>query len=103
MGLNVWTGLISGVDIVDEVAVGVTTKMGLNPEANIGLLLTEAELLLVEATTEVGVEEEVCGLLWLNNSKSPDFPAVRVVPGATDIWLGSWVKAEGSETPTEEV
>lgn len=102
MGLKVWTGLISGVDIVDEVAVGVTAKMGLNPEANRGLLLTEAELLLVEATVEMGPEEEVWVLLWPNNPKSPDFPAFGVALGATDTWLGSCVKAEGMETPTEE-
>lgn len=88
MGLNVWTGLISGVDIVDGVAVGMTAKMGLNPEANRGLLLTEAELLLVEATEEVRLEEEVWVLLWPNNPKSPDFPAFGVVLGATDTWLG---------------
>lgn len=89
MGLNVWTGLISGVDIADEVAVGVTAKMGLNPEANRGLQVTEAELLLVEATVEVGLEAEVWALLWPNNPKSPGFPAFGAVLGATDTWLGS--------------
>lgn len=104
MGLNVWTGgLISGVDIVDEVAVGVTAKMGLNPEANRGLLLTEEELLFVKATAETGLEEEEAWVLvWPINPKSPDFPAVRLVLDATEPWLGSIVKAEGSETPTEE-
>lgn len=104
MGLNVWTeGLISGVDIADEVAVGVTAKMGLNPEANRGLLLTEEELLFVKATAETGLEEEeVWVLVWPINPKSPGFPAVRLVLDATETWLGSTVKAEGSETPTEE-
>lgn len=105
MGLNVWTeGLISGVDIVDEVAVGVTAKMGLKPEANRGLLLTEEELLFVKETAETGLEEEegVRVLLWPINPKRPDFPAVRLVLDAAETWLGSTVKAEGSETPTEE-
>lgn len=106
MGLNVWTdGLISGVDIADEVVVGVTAKMGLKPEANRGLLLTEEELLFVKETAETGLEEEeeeVWVLLWPINPKSPDFPAVRLVVDATETWFGSTVKAEGSETPTEE-
>lgn len=90
MGLNVWTeGLISGVDIGEDVAAGVTAKMGLNPEASRGLLLTEAELLLVEATAETGLEEDVGVLLWPINPKGPELPAVRVVLGATETWLGS--------------
>lgn len=90
MGLNVWTeGLISGVDIVEDVAARVTAKMGLNPEASRGLLLTEAEPPLVEATAETGVEEDVGAVLWPINPKGPEFPAARVVLDATETWLGS--------------
>lgn len=90
MGLNVWTeGLTSGVDIVEEVGVGVTAKMGLKPEANRGLLLTGAGLLVVEATAETGLEEDVWVILWPINPKSPDFPAVRVVLDATETGLDS--------------
>lgn len=103
MGLNVWTeGLTSGVVMAEEVAVGVTAKMGLNPEANRGLLLTVAGLLMVEATTETGLEEEVRGLLWPTSPKRPDLAAVGAVLDATEAWVGSSVKAEGSETPAEE-
>lgn len=103
MGLNVWTeGLISGVDMVEDVAVGVTAKMGLKSEASRGLLLTEAGPLLVEATAETGVEEDAGAVLWPNNPKGPECPAVRGVLDATETWLGSWVKAEGGETTAEE-
>lgn len=90
MGLNVWTeGLISVVDIVEDVVAGVTVKMGLNPEANRGLLLTAAEPLLVEATAETGLEGDMGVVFWPIEPKGPEFPAARVVVDATETWLGS--------------
>lgn len=103
MGLNVGTeGLTSGVDIVEDVAVGVTAKMGLKPEASRGLLPTKVGPLLVEATAETGVEEGAGAVLWPINPKSPEFPVGKAVLDAAEAWLGSWVKAEGSETTAEE-
>lgn len=90
MGLNVWTeGLISGLDIVEDVVVGVTEKMGLKPEANRGLLLAGAAPLLVEAAADTGLEEEARVVLWPINPKGPEFAAVAVVLDAAETWLGS--------------
>lgn len=89
MGLKVWTdALMSGVDIVEDVAVGVTAKMGLNPEANKGLLAA-AELLLVEGVAETGLEDNVGVLLWPTNPKGPEFPAARAVLDTTETSLGN--------------
>ncbi len=75
MGLKFWTGgLVSGVDVAEEVAV--TAKMGLNPEASRGLvLLTDSELLagaVTGAVTGLEDEEAVGVLIWL---ASPNRPA----------------------------
>lgn len=59
MGLKFWTGgLLSEADVAEVVvAVAVTAKMGLKPEAISGLvLLTDAEL-LAGAAVELDVEE----------------------------------------------
>lgn len=67
MGLKFWTGLLSGVDVLEEVVV--TAKMGLNPEASKGLvLLMDSELLAgVEAVAVIKLEDEeaVGVLIWL--------------------------------------
>lgn len=101
--------MTSGVDAVEDVAVGVTAKMGLKPEASRGLPLAEAGPLPVEeATAETGVEEGAGAgagpraALWTINPKGPEFPAGGAAPDAAEVWLGSWVKAEGSETTAEE-
>lgn len=59
MGLKFWTGgLLSEADVA-EVAVAVTAKMGLKPEAISGLvLLTDAELLAGAAVTAVELDVE---------------------------------------------
>lgn len=88
MGLNVCTeGLTSGADVVGGVAVGGTAKMGLNPEANRGLLLVAAaeETLLVEATAETGLEKDAGVVLWPISPKGPEVPGARGVLGATEI------------------
>lgn len=74
MGLKFWTGgLLSGVDVAEEVVV--TAKMGLNPEASRGLvLLTDSELLAGAVTVAVtGLEDEeaVGVLIWLASPNRP--------------------------------
>lgn len=59
MGLKFWTGgLLSEADVAEVVvAVAVTAKMGLKPEAISGLvLLTDAELLAGAAVTAVELD-----------------------------------------------
>lgn len=61
MGLKFWTGgLLSEADVAEVVvAVAVTAKMGLKPEAISGLvLLTDAELLAGAAVTAVELDVE---------------------------------------------
>lgn len=90
MGLNVWTdGLTSGVDIGEDDVTGVTAKMGLNPEASRGLLLSGAEPPLLEATAETGLEEGAGVVRWAASPKGPEFPAAGAPLDATDTWLGS--------------
>lgn len=87
MGLKLWTeGLLSGVDVVEEV-VGVTAKMGLKPEASRGLvLLTDPELLAGGvAVTGLETEDAVAVLIWF---PSPN----RLAPAAGGVLL------EGLET-----
>lgn len=82
MGLKLWTeGLLSGVDVVEEV-MGVTAKMGLNPEASRGLLLlTDPELLAgAAAVTRLEAEEAVGVMIWF---PSPNRPA----PAACGVLL----------------
>lgn len=86
MGLKFWTeGLLSGVEVVDEV-VGVTAKMGLNPEASRGLLLLTEPELLAGAAAETGVEaDEAVGVLILLGSPNRTGPAAGgVLLGALD-------------------
>lgn len=64
MGLKFWTGgLLSGVDVAEEVVV--TAKMGLNPDARRGLVLLDTELLAgAVAVAVTGLEaEEAVGVL----------------------------------------
>lgn len=75
MGVKFWTeGLLSGVDVAAEVVVA-TSKMGLNPEANRGLvLLTDPELLAgaaAAAVTGLEAEEAVGVLIWAGSPIRP--------------------------------
>lgn len=85
MGLKFWTeGLLSGVDVADEVVV-VTAKMGLNPEASRGLLLLTDPELLPGPAAETGLEaDEALGELILLASPKRPAPAGGVLLGALD-------------------
>lgn len=95
MGLNVCAeGLTSGGAAVGA-AAGATAKMGLNPEANRGLLLAEA-------TAEAGLEEDAGAALWPVGPKSPELPGGGVALDAAETGPGSRGKAGARETPGEE-
>lgn len=78
MGLKFWTGgLLSGVDVAEEVVV-VTVKMGLNPEASRGLALLAGAVAV--AVTVLDAEEAL--VIWLG---SPNIPA----PATGAVLLGA--------------
>ena len=84
--LKFWReGLLSGVDVAGEVVV-VTAKMGLNPEANRGLVLpADPELLdgvVVVAVARLEAEEAVEVPIWLGTPN-------RLAPATGGVLFGA--------------